>query len=491
MVNETGIASIAKKQSGKSKRVSSYDTTGGNKDYFTLNAGQRLDFCKIEAAGCIKHIWITMAPQGDDDVIEFLPRKVVLSMYWDKEETPSVEAPIGDFFGLGHGITKNFSCAPFTMSPEDGKAFNCNFPMPFLEEARLVVENQSEKNIRFYFYVDYSERTVAPDELRFHAQWRRENPTNGIDERSVSNEHFEFGGKNKDGKNNYVILEAFGSGHYVGCNYNIHNLRQTRDWNWYGEGDDMIFIDGEEWPPTIHGTGTEDYFNTSWCPTQQQSTLYHGILLGGGPNWSGKSTYYRYHILDPITFEKSIKVTIEHGHNNHRSDDISTTAYWYQTEPHKKFSPLPPMKERLPLDDTIKFNEENMRECLNLESDTPAIPQVSWSDDRRSAWACRIPRWSSASDRHTIHACPFSSSRTRLAHAAIGKDSALAPAIAFSRYKCRRDRTQLPRMPFESSGPPYPRGTHRSTRRSPCTLPCSGTKRAGNHRMQHRPYCRF
>lgn len=86
----------------------------------------------------------------------------------------------------------------------------------------------------------------------------------------------------------------------------------TRKWNWYGEGDDMIFIDGEEWPPSIHGTGTEDYFNTSWCPTQEQDTPYHGIILGGGPNWSGKSTYYRYHIQDAIVFNESIKVTIEH-----------------------------------------------------------------------------------------------------------------------------------------------------------------------------------
>ena len=118
---------------------------------------------------------------------------------------------------------------------------------------------------------------------------------------------------------------------------NIHNLRDSKDWDWFGDGDDMVFIDNNEWPPTLHGTGTEDYFNTAWCPTQEFSGLYHGIILAGDRNWKGKITYYRFHIEDPIVFSKSIKVTIEHGHANKRSDDYSSTAYWYQTEPHKNF----------------------------------------------------------------------------------------------------------------------------------------------------------
>jgi hypothetical protein len=145
-----------------------------------------------------------------------------------------------------------------------------------------------------------------------------------------------------------VILEAEGKGHYVGCNMNVHNLRQTQRFNWYGEGDDMIFIDGEKLPSLI-GTGTEDYYGMSWCPTQEYCAPYYGLPLpGSDKNWNGKVTWYRYHILDPIYFEKSIKVTIEHGHANKRSDDYSSTAYWYQTEPHKKFKVLPPVQERLP-----------------------------------------------------------------------------------------------------------------------------------------------
>ena len=112
----------------------------------------------------------------------------------------------------------------------------------------------------------------------------------------------------------------------------------------------MIFIDGETWPPTMHGTGLEDYFNAAWCPTETYDSLYHGItVVPEGPKWAGKISLYRFHVEDPIHFAKSIKVTIEHGHDNRRSDDYSSTAYWYQLEPHKPFPVLPPVTERLPI----------------------------------------------------------------------------------------------------------------------------------------------
>jgi hypothetical protein len=206
--------------------------------------------------------------------------------------------------------------------------------------------------LQLYFYVDYEEYdTLCEGELRFHAWWNRENACRGISGAETTNEAFLFGGKNTTGKDNYVILEAYGTGHYVGCNVNVHNLRETSKWNWWGEGDDMIFVDGEKWPPSLHGTGTEDYFNTAHCPQQEFCAPYHGIILAGGHNWSGKATYYRYHIMDPVMFKKSIKVTIEHGHNNRRSDDISSQAYWYQREPHRKFGVLPQVQMRLPRPD--------------------------------------------------------------------------------------------------------------------------------------------
>lgn len=341
----SSLRELATLRNAKRKRVSSYDRTGGNDDRIYIKPGETATIAQIEGAGCITHIWMTMAC----DEKHFL-RKVVLRMYWDQETEPSVEVPIGDFFGMGHAQHKNFTSLPLQMSPQDGKSFNCWFPMPFADGARIEVTNEcSEQQLILYFYIDYEEYDSLPeDQARFHAQWRRENPTDGISDEGMRNDEFQLQGENKTGEGNYVVLEAEGKGHYVGCNLNIHNLRFTNKWNWYGEGDDMIFIDGEPFPPRLHGTGTEDYFNTAWCPDQEVCTPYHGIILGGGPNWSGKISLYRYHIEDPIMFEKSIKVTIEHGHNNHRSDDWSSTAYWYQVEPHKPFPKLLPVEKRLP-----------------------------------------------------------------------------------------------------------------------------------------------
>jgi Protein of unknown function (DUF2961). len=358
---ENAIQSLSTKKTGNRKRESSYDRTGGNKDYFSFAPGEKKDICHIKGAGAITHIWMTMATDAPQEEA-FLPRKIVLRMYWDGETEPSVEAPIGDFFGMGHGLTRNYTSALLMMSPEDGKAFNSFFRMPYAIDARIEIESEAELPIKFYFYIDYEQYDSLPEnELRFHAQWHRECPTEGIAEDGVDNAYYEFGGKNTTGDGNYVILDAAGQGHYVGCNFNVHNLRDTREWNWYGEGDDMIFIDGESWPPTLHGTGMEDYFNTAWCPQQEVCTPYHGIILGGGPNWSGKISTYRYHLLDPVMFDSSIKVTIEHGHNNHRSDDVSSTAYWYQSEPHQSFPALPKVEGRMPLPDIKPFNEKSMQ----------------------------------------------------------------------------------------------------------------------------------
>lgn len=348
-------------KSGKRMRKSSYDTDGGNKDFIVLEPGNVKTIFESNRPGIIRHIWITLAPHSMKTDEDYLYRKLVVRMYWDGEKNPSVQAPIGDFFGIGHGIVKNYTSYPFQMAPEDGKSLNCFLPMPFEQSARIEIECNTQYPLKFYYYIDYEdhEKGDLKGSYKFHAYWKRE-IAKGVDENSMDNIDYEFGGENTDGKENYVILEAEGKGHYIGCNMNIHNLRFTREWNWYGEGDDMIFIDGESWPPRLHGTGTEDYFNTAWCPTQEYNSPYFGINIGGGPNWSGKVSYYRYHIKDPVMFDKSIKVTIEHGHNNHRSDDYSSTAYWYQQEPHKKFGEIAKVEDRIPLDDIIGLSDEKL-----------------------------------------------------------------------------------------------------------------------------------
>jgi len=336
----------------QSRRSSSYDRTGGNQDWVTIQAGQTAALLETDRPGCVKHIWLTV---GNDDLY---PRKCVIRMWWDGEEHPSVEVPLGDFFGIGHGLRRNFVSTPLQMSPEDGRGFNCWWPMPF-NKARIEVLNECEGSVNLYFYVDWEEHDFPvptaeeSPAARFHAQWRRENPTEGwLNEKLGPENVMKIWQENPNlsDKDNYVILEAEGDGVYVGCNLNIDCFqRQGNDW--YGEGDDMIVIDGEPWPPRLHGTGTEDYFNTAFGPTQEYCAPYHGITLNSGNDdwrWKGKNSMYRFHIADPIRFRTSIRVSIEHGHANKLSNDYSSTAYWYQHEPHRPFPALLPVQERLP-----------------------------------------------------------------------------------------------------------------------------------------------
>ncbi|MBB5159564.1 glycoside hydrolase family 172 protein [Saccharopolyspora phatthalungensis] len=349
----SSLRDLPRLRSSRRGRSSSWDRSGGNEDRLTIAPGRTATLTEIRGAGSINHIWVTVAnermtPDPWMREPEYL-RKLVLRAYWDGERQPSVAVPLGDFFGVGHGRTTNFVSAPLQMSPQDGKAFNCFFPMPFSTGARLEISSELvHERVFFYYYVDYELfDELGADIGRFHAQWRRSDPCPGVDQRSESNDRFLFTGTNLDGLDNYTILEAAGRGHYVGCVLNIHNLRDTNEWNWYGEGDDMIFIDGQRWPPTLHGTGTEDYFNTAWCPAESYHAPYHGITLPGGDNWSGQISLYRFHIEDPIPFQRSIRVSIEHGHANKRSDDYSSVAYWYQSEPHAPFS-LAPVEQRIP-----------------------------------------------------------------------------------------------------------------------------------------------
>ncbi|MEV0405113.1 glycoside hydrolase family 172 protein [Actinoallomurus sp. NPDC050550] len=348
----SSLRDLPRLRSSRRRRASSWDRSGGNDDRLTIQAGESAVLADIEGPGSVNHIWCTVAlPHRDGpDVTEtdFL-RKLVLKVTWDDQEHPSVLVPLGDFFGVGHGRTVNFVSSPLQMSPQDGKGFNSWFHMPFASRARFeLISELTAEPVFFYYYIDYELFDAIDEELGyFHAQWRRENPADGIPQGDQSNREFQVEGTNLTGDGNYVILDAEGRGHYVGCVLNVHNLRETDAWNWYGEGDDMIFIDGEPFPPSLHGTGTEDYFNTAWCPSESYSGPYHGITLPGGPNWSGQISVYRFHIEDPVTFARSVRVTIEHGHANKRSDDLSSVAYWYQTLPHRPFT-LPPVGARLP-----------------------------------------------------------------------------------------------------------------------------------------------
>jgi len=369
-IGRGSLAGLAELRNFKSCRLSSWDRKGGNLDNLQIRSGDTAVLGEISAAGCVKHIWMTAMSIPDDP--DFLT-KIVFRCHWDGEESASVEVPLGDFFGVGFGLRRNFVSLPLQMSPEDGKGFNCWFPMPFAEGARFEIENQSDGLLLFYFYIDYEEYADLGEEFgRFHASWNRRNPTAGTAKaQGYGREHYytpdratgpglgiDFKGEqrspwtepNLTGNDNYTILDVRGEGQYVGCVLNIDVFdRQVNDW--YGEGDDMIFIDDEPWPPRLHGTGTEDYFNTAFCPTQEYSAPYHGITLySGDPSWpwGGKNSMYRFHVEDPIRFETSIRVTIETGHNNALANDYSSTAYWYQRGRRQALPALIPVADRQP-----------------------------------------------------------------------------------------------------------------------------------------------
>jgi hypothetical protein len=349
-LKKSSLNDIAKirPDSVKRRRISSYDVTGGNHDWIDIEPGKKVVISEVKDAGCITHIWCTILCKS-----RYYLRNIILRLYWDNEHEnfPSVEAPIGDFFGLGHAKHKNFVSLPFQMSPQWGKGFNCWWPMPFSKGFKITIENDNSKPMRLFFYIDYEIYQGGfendKDYGRFHALWHRENPTLPTKKDSTTGKKFSkikpknycYEGNNIEDpqSQNYTILEARGKGHFVGCHLDIDNITFL-PWyvNWPGEGDDMIYIDEdfEKKVPTLHGTGTEDYVNHSWAHRQKYHAPYHGTIKAGGINWWGKITYYRYHIEDPIYFNKKILVTIEHGHDNHRRDDWSSTAYWYQIEPH-------------------------------------------------------------------------------------------------------------------------------------------------------------
>ena len=367
MIGSGSLSELARLRDFERRRLSSWDRRGGNRDAIVLEPGATAVLGEISGPGCVKHVWMTLAsfPEEPGELV-----RTVLRVFWDGEASPSIEVPLGDFFGVGFGLRRNFVSLPLQMSPEDGKGMNCWFPMPFADGARFEVTNEGQSRRVLFFYVDYESYASLPGDLgRFHAQWRRENPTAGTAaDKGYTRADFGYDDErpsgpgnglrgpwkdaNLDGARNYVILDVRGNGQYVGCVLNVDVFeRQVNDW--YGEGDDMIFIDDEPWPPRLHGTGTEDYFNTAFCPRQEYSAPYHGITVYSGSEdwpWGGKNSMYRFHVEDPIRFKTSIRVTIETGHDNVLANDYSSVAYWYQQERSEPLPPLAAVEARLPRD---------------------------------------------------------------------------------------------------------------------------------------------
>jgi hypothetical protein len=324
------IFALARLRNYKNLRSSSWDRTGGNDDWVAVEPGQAATVLDVHGAGVVTHIWFTINSPDPTHL-----KNLVLRAWWDGEPAPSIEVPVGDFFGLGLGEYFIYQSALLAVAPM--KALNAYFQMPFATAARLTLTNEGTVRTKsLYFAVDYVALASLPKALgRFHAQYRQAAPCKAV----------KSDGKNLSGRDNYEFLEATGKGHFVGVTQAV----VQNDNGWFGEGDDMIFVDGDAML-TINGTGTEDYYNGAWdFGGQPFANLHQGAPYIVDPERTGgRYCLYRWHIESPIAFEESIRVTIEHGTANNRSDNFYSTAYWYQTEPHAAYPALPAPSERIP-----------------------------------------------------------------------------------------------------------------------------------------------
>jgi len=321
---EEGTAAEAARDLGQGWKVN---------PYIYIEPNETVTLGEINEAGCLQHIWMTIMGSWRFNIIR---------IYWDGEKEPSVECPAGAFFASGWGEFSQVSSLAVCVNP--GSGFNCYWPMPFRKKCKITMTNIDTKKTTLYYQIDYTLTSVPKTAGYFHAQFRRTNPLAY--------------------KTDYTILDGVeGKGHYVGT----YMMWQPNNDGWWGEGEIKFYIDGDKEYPTICGTGTEDYFCGSYCfKTNPESpkdwvkgrytiftTPYAGmpqVLRPDDKKWQVNTRFglYRWHIADPVRFEKDLKVTMQalgwRGNLKQYlplQDDISSVAYWYQTEPHKTFPKLP------------------------------------------------------------------------------------------------------------------------------------------------------
>lgn len=372
--SEIGLAAL---KNGRSKAETSHATdVGSNADRLPfIHPGETAVIFDVEGTGVINHIWLTFnraSPNWYEKKGSANPAELVVRMYWDNASEPSVEAPLGDFFGAGFGLRNEIRSDP--VSVETGDGYNCFWQMPFNKAAKITITNDGNKAARgFYYQIDYTEYKKLPKNTAyFCAQYRQEYPE-------------------KMGSD-YLIADIEGQGHYVGTVMSV----RSRSPLWFGEGDAKFYVDGEL-QPSSWGTGTEDYFLCAWGLSECLFDYYGCTYLSAHPGDVGvKFSLYRWHIKDPVMFPKSLRFEMEHngwisddetidgkedGHVE-REDDIATVAFWYQKGQPKRFYTLPPYEERvLPNLESVIEGKEMIASVRHSKGEVKLQEGYDWTGD--------------------------------------------------------------------------------------------------------------
>ena len=348
-----------------------------NADAWHIQAGETRTIAVLKGPGKITHIWM-IANSMD---IRY-PRAVVLRFYWDGAEAPSVETPIGDFFGVGNGMRADVNSLPVEVSSY-GRGYNCYWEMPFRSEARITVTNESPTDrASLFFQIDWRKLPAAPaDMMYFHARYHQEYPP-------------EMGRP-------YTVFEGKGRGHYVGTVLSSQNAIG----HWYGEGDDFFYIDGEE-TPSLYGCGTEDYFNDAWN-MRVHAGLYTGCTVFEPRSPDARVCAYRWHIADPVLFEKSLKFELERtgiimnsagdvvSNWGYRPDYWSSVSYWYQENAAEPWCEFPPYRERVNEEIVLHLPNvvETMTHSAGVELQVNPYNRATWIKPWFRAATANIGEW--------------------------------------------------------------------------------------------------
>ncbi|MCG3122623.1 MAG: hypothetical protein GIKADHBN_01015 [Phycisphaerales bacterium] len=370
----TGLDGLIRPPTGSSARVSSNSPDpNSNADNRWVKPGETFTIADLKGPGIIRHLWFTFAEPGPswlakDGAADH--SQIVLRMYWDGAAEPAVEAPFGDFFAAGFGRRAEIVSLPVIV--QGGDSYNSFWPMPFHTSARITVTNEGDKPLAaLYYQVDYTaEPKLPPDTMYFCAQYRQEFPTQlGTD---------------------YLIADIEGRGKYVGTVMSV----RSRSPQWFGEGDEKFYVDGAR-APTLVGTGTEDYFLNAWG-MEKGCFPYYGVTQLDG--WLGdlgnKGTMYRWHIADPVEFQRSLRLTIEHaGWMSEdetstgkvegfveREDDFATVAFWYQQGQPRRFTTLPTMADRrLPSIDRVIEGKDLLERSTAVDAELSLQAGSPWT----------------------------------------------------------------------------------------------------------------